>query len=257
MAGPALADAGDTAKAAQLRDSLAQERLAAAEDRAGALLRCGREQEAAAELPGLVAEHPLRERLTGLLMLALYRTGGQGDALAAYQKARGTLVSELGIEPGDELQQLHRRILASDPGLLPAAAPAAITSTPAAPPGRDSGAEGQDELGAGHVAVPRPREPAASFRYGRQRRGPARPHQLPAVVPRQLPAVAPHFTGREAELAGLDSLLDDAAGDGAAVVILAVGGMAGVGKTALAVRWAHRVADRFPDGQLYVNLQGF
>jgi DNA-binding SARP family transcriptional activator/tetratricopeptide (TPR) repeat protein len=255
--GPALADAADTPKASQLKDSLAQERLAAAEDRIGALLRCGREQEAASELPGLVAEHPLRERLTGLLMLALYRTGCQGDALAAYQQVRGTLVTELGIEPGDELQHLHRRILASDPGLLPVAAPVAITYARVRSLDRDSGAERQDESGAGHVAVPRTEEPATTFRHGSQRCVSARPHQLPAVVPRQLPAVAAHFTGREAELARLDSLLDGAAGDGAAVVMSAVGGMAGVGKTALAVRWAHRVADRFPDGQLYVNLQGF
>ena len=271
--GPALADAADTAKAAQLRDSLAQERLAAAEDRIGALLRCGRAQEAAAELPGLVAEHPLRERAAGLLMLALYRTGCQGDALAAYQQVRGMLVTELGIEPGDELQHLHRRILASDPGLLPAAAPVAITSAGVGPPDRDPGAGCQDGSGAGQVAVLRPREPATTFRHGSQRRGSVRPRQLPAVAPRQLPAVAPrqlpavaprqlpavapHFTGREAELAELDAVLGAAAGDGAAVVISAVGGMAGVGKTALAVRWAHRVADRFPGGQLYVNLQGF
>jgi DNA-binding SARP family transcriptional activator/tetratricopeptide (TPR) repeat protein len=76
------------------------------------------------------------------------------------------------------------------------------------------------------------------------------------VVPRQLPAVAPHFAGREAALAELDSLLLGGP-DGAVTVITAVGGMAGVGKTALATRWAHRVADRFPDGQLYVNLRGF
>ena len=105
------------------------------------------------------------------------------------------------------------------------------------------------------MAVPRPEEPATTFRHGSQRRVSARPHQLPAVVPRQLPAVAPHFTGREAELAGLDSLLDGVAGM-VRRAISAVGGMAGVGKTALAVHWAHLVAGRFPDGQLYVDLRG-
>jgi tetratricopeptide (TPR) repeat protein/transcriptional regulator with XRE-family HTH domain len=78
-----------------------------------------------------------------------------------------------------------------------------------------------------------------------------------AAVPRQLPAVAAGFTGRVAELAVLDGLLDQAAGCGGPVVISAIGGTAGVGKTALATYWAHRVAGRFPDGQLYVNLRGF
>jgi tetratricopeptide (TPR) repeat protein len=75
--------------------------------------------------------------------------------------------------------------------------------------------------------------------------------------PAQLPADVPGFTGREAELAMLDAALAGAGGPPTAVVISAVSGTAGVGKTALAVHWAHRVADRFPDGQLYVNLRGF
>ena len=82
------------------------------------------------------------------------------------------------------------------------------------------------------------------------------------VVPRQLPAGAAFFAGREAELKQLDALLGQAAGGGpdepaGAVVISAVAGMAGVGKTALAVHWARNVAARFPDGQLYVNLRGY
>ncbi|MEV4706138.1 tetratricopeptide repeat protein [Actinoplanes sp. NPDC049316] len=77
-----------------------------------------------------------------------------------------------------------------------------------------------------------------------------------AAVPRQLPAATRHFAGRIAELAELDGLLDDASTTNA-VIIWAIGGTAGVGKTALAVYWAHRVADRFPDGQLYINLRGF
>ena len=78
------------------------------------------------------------------------------------------------------------------------------------------------------------------------------------VVPRHLPAAVRQFTGREDELAALTDLLDQAGTSGMpAVVISAIGGMAGVGKTALAVHWAHRVTERFPDGQLYVNLHGF
>jgi tetratricopeptide (TPR) repeat protein/DNA-binding XRE family transcriptional regulator len=75
------------------------------------------------------------------------------------------------------------------------------------------------------------------------------------VVPRELPAPVGHFTGRAAELDELSGLM--AGGGGRALVICAVGGTAGVGKTALAVQWAHQVAGRFPDGQLYVNLRGY
>src|SRR6185312_382964 len=81
------------------------------------------------------------------------------------------------------------------------------------------------------------------------------------TVPRQLPTRVPYFAGRAGELAQLDGVLDAAASDQAAgatgVVISAIGGTAGVGKTALALHWAHRVAHRFPDGQLYANLRGF
>jgi tetratricopeptide (TPR) repeat protein len=83
------------------------------------------------------------------------------------------------------------------------------------------------------------------------------PAAAAVVVPRQLPAGVGHFTGRESELKLLDELLGSPARSGGAVVVTAVRGMAGVGKTALAVHWARTVADRFPDGQLYVNLRGF
>lgn len=78
-------------------------------------------------------------------------------------------------------------------------------------------------------------------------------------VPRQLPASVPHFTGRAAELEALTEILDEAISDSlpGALVISAIGGTAGIGKTALALRWAHQVAGRFPDGQLHVNLRGF
>ena len=78
-----------------------------------------------------------------------------------------------------------------------------------------------------------------------------------ALVPRQLPLATRHFVGRRAELESLTRLLDQATGTPGALVISAIAGTAGVGKTALAVHWAHQIADRFPDGQLYVNLRGF
>jgi predicted ATPase/DNA-binding SARP family transcriptional activator len=92
-------------------------RLAAHEDRIDADLALGRHGQLVGELEGLVAEHPLRERLRGQLMLALYRSGRQADALAVYQRARRTLFDELGIEPGESLRRLERAILAHDPSL--------------------------------------------------------------------------------------------------------------------------------------------
>jgi hypothetical protein len=76
------------------------------------------------------------------------------------------------------------------------------------------------------------------------------------MVPRQLPGSVRHFVGRASELTAL-SCLRDGVGTGSATIISAVGGMAGVGKTALAMHWAHQVAGEFPDGQLYVNLRGY
>ena len=92
-------------------------RLAALELRIDAELALGHHRRLAAELQELVAEHPLRERLWGQLMLALYHDGRQADALAAYSIARTRLVEEIGIEPGPPLQELQRRILAQDPAL--------------------------------------------------------------------------------------------------------------------------------------------
>jgi tetratricopeptide (TPR) repeat protein len=79
----------------------------------------------------------------------------------------------------------------------------------------------------------------------------------PTVVPRQLPAVPRNFAGREAELSALDRIADEASEPGGAVVVSAIGGTAGIGKTTLAVYWARAAADRFPDGHLYVNLRGY
>ncbi len=92
--------------------------LAALEARIEADLQLGRHAALAGELDSLVSAHPLRERLRGQQMLALYRSGRQADALAAYRNARETLVEELGLEPSEELQQLQKRILAHDPRLL-------------------------------------------------------------------------------------------------------------------------------------------
>ncbi len=108
--GPSL-----SAEAARL-DEL---RLAAFEDRIEAELLLGRHARVAGELEALVLRHPVRERLRRLLMLALYGSGRQADALAAYQDARRTLVEQLGIEPGEQLRELERQILRHDDDLAP------------------------------------------------------------------------------------------------------------------------------------------
>ena len=110
--------------------------LVAIESRAGADLGLGRHGELAGELEALCREHPLRERLWELLILALYRSGRQAEALRAYTEIRDRLAGELGIDPGPALRELQARILAQDPSLAPASpAPAQVAASPKAAAG--------------------------------------------------------------------------------------------------------------------------
>jgi hypothetical protein len=196
-------------------DRLDESRISVLEERIELDLAIGVHADLIAELRDLVARHPLRERLYGLLMLALYRVGRQADALTVFRDARRHLDDELGVEPGAALQQLHQQILAADPQL---AAPA------------------PDEV-IGEVGA---------------MSGTRRP------LPVQLPHQIPDFPGRHAEIDRLDALVTGPRESiGTSVVITSIAGTAGVGKTALAVHWAHRISEEFPDGQLYVNLRGF
>lgn len=115
--GPALADVADEGVLRHAAARLDELRLVALERRMEADLACGRHTELVGELDALANEYPLRERPRALQMLALYRCGRQADALAAYRAARATLVDQLGIEPGAELQELERAILQHDPAL--------------------------------------------------------------------------------------------------------------------------------------------
>ena len=115
--GPALADVRYETFAQAEIGRLEELRLVATEDRVEAELGLGRQERLVGELEALVAEHPLRERLRGLLMLALYRSGRQADALDAYRAAREALVDELGLEPGPELRELEQAILRQDESL--------------------------------------------------------------------------------------------------------------------------------------------
>jgi DNA-binding SARP family transcriptional activator len=118
--GPPLLDVAYESFAAQSATRLEELRLVAREDLAEAELELGATDALVPELEALVAEHPLRERLWGLLMLALYRAGRQADALQAYQDARRALVSELGLEPGPQLRELHGAIIRQEADLVPA-----------------------------------------------------------------------------------------------------------------------------------------
>ncbi|MEU5878703.1 BTAD domain-containing putative transcriptional regulator [Spirillospora sp. NPDC047279] len=187
-------------------------------------LNAGQDADIVTELGELGEEHPLRERLVGQLMLALHRCGRTAAALEVYQRVKRRLADELGIDPGVELQRRQLAILRDEPGIRPH-----VPTVPADPmPG-----------GVSHPPAATPVVPSPPVAH-------------PAPVPHQLPAESALFTGRARELAELD-----AAGDGAAVTIKVIDGMAGAGKTALAIRAAHRLAHRYPDGQLFLDLHGF
>ena len=132
--GPPLADFQYESFARNEIGRLQELRLVALEQRLEADLALGRGAEVVGELEALVRDHPLRERPRGLLMLALYRSGRQADALAAYQDARTTLVDELGLDPSESLQQLEKAILVHDPTLTPAPSrPPVATAAPELP----------------------------------------------------------------------------------------------------------------------------
>jgi DNA-binding SARP family transcriptional activator len=126
---PALAEFAQQRFAQTEIARLEELRLACLEERLDADLAEGRQAELVGELEALVRENPLRERLRELLLVALYRSGRQAEALAAYQEARAALVDELGIEPGKALRELHQAILRQDPALDPSPADAPATES--------------------------------------------------------------------------------------------------------------------------------
>ncbi|MET9570500.1 BTAD domain-containing putative transcriptional regulator [Streptomyces virginiae] len=243
--GPLLSDTphGPVLEGAAVR--LAEARTTALDERIRAELHLGLHRELVAELQELVAEHRMHEEFHTHLMVALYRCGRQAEALRVFTTLRRTLVEELGIEPGPSSTRLQRRILEGDPALTRAGGRAAG-------PGPGGGTT------AGTTAVTAGRQAGAARDPGHDR--------LPAAVadsgagagaagwssaPGALPAADPCFTGRTDELNQLERMLRSAPAGGC----VAVTGMPGAGKTALAVEAAHRVADAFPDGRLYLDLR--
>ncbi|MFJ4201517.1 BTAD domain-containing putative transcriptional regulator [Streptomyces sviceus] len=226
------------------------------------------------ELSALAAEHPLRESYHRQLMLALHRTGRQAEALAVHRDLRTRLVEELGVEPGPAVREAHVEVLRGGDGGGRADADRAGQTDRTATTGRpakavDFGAVSERSRSADPGALradatredaPQGRPPALpTAPQGRPPSPPAADPSLPdpeapLLLPRpaQLPPPPGHFTGRVTTRNDLRRALTPDGGPAVGVV----SGMAGVGKSALALHVAHELRERFPDGQLYVNLQG-
>ncbi|MEU7103061.1 BTAD domain-containing putative transcriptional regulator [Streptomyces longwoodensis] len=214
---------------------LDEERLTAVETYLQLELDLGRHHQLVGEISRLVHENPLRERLRGHLMLALYRSGRQAEALEAYRTARALLLEELGLEPGEELKRLESAILTGDASLSAGAETAEAARRPAGP-SRPEGREPQEEAESG--------ADAASAAPSRDR------------VPHQLPADTADFVGDDGLIGTVTSLLAEG-GTRSAVGIAVIIGKPGIGKSTFATHVAHRLsAEHFPDGQLYCDLRG-
>lgn len=194
------------------RTYLERLRLTAMETYTSWQIDLGRHAEVIVELTRGVQADPLHEGISARLMLALYRSGEQAEALAVYRAIRCRLVEEIGVEPGSRLQLLHRQILTADPAL-----------------DHPARAEHAAALAVSRTAPSRPR-------------------------PAQLPADVPDFAGRPEQMSRLLAILRSQPDRAPAVA--AIGGMPGAGKSTLAVHAAHQLRERFPDGQLHIDLGG-
>ncbi|WP_406301649.1 tetratricopeptide repeat protein [Streptomyces sp. NBC_00885] len=205
--------------AAQLDES----RLEAVETCMRLELELGRHEHLVGELQQLVANHPLRERLRGHLMVALHRSGRQAEALDAYHQGRAMLTEELGLDPGRELRDLAQAILTDDADLAVAelAEPRSLVATPLF--------EAVQE----RIAEPDP-----------------------VVTPRQLPADIGDLVADDTIVSAVCDAVTEGQEKRLLNVVLVLGGP-GVGKSTLAKHVAHRLAtEYFPDGQLYCDLRG-
>lgn len=213
-----LSDVPSDSLQREVASQLAEEKLFVVERRLDIELAAGRTREVVSELVRLTKEHPWHEPFWEQLIVALYRSERLADALDTYQTVQRLFRDELGVEPGERLQRLQQDILSG-------AGPAGFV-------------------------------PAADDRSVTGSARPTRSGSDPVLAPAQtqLPPGVRGFVDRP-EVAELVSWARDA--DETAVPIMIVGGMPGVGKTALALHVAHRLHERYPDGRLYLDLRGF
>ncbi|MCO8305591.1 BTAD domain-containing putative transcriptional regulator [Streptomyces sp. RKCA744] len=235
--GPALTGTVASPPFAAAAHALEERRLSAVEALARAHEGLGEHEQAVRVLHPAAVANPLREGLIAALMLALYRSGRQSDAIAWFHRTRQLLDDDLGVDPGQRLSAAYQEILR--------AAPTA------------DGPQGGPESGGQPGVQQAPSAPSHQ---------PSAAASAPAPVPELLPRPPAGFHGRVAELAELSRLAlgTDAAGQGGAAGgypqeggIALLTGPAGVGKTGLAVHWGHAHATAFPDGRLFADLRGF
>ncbi|MFY1638248.1 AfsR/SARP family transcriptional regulator [Solwaraspora sp. WMMB335] len=209
-----------------------EERLAAVETYLELEVELGHHHQLVGEIGRLVHEYPLRERLRGQLMLALYRSGRQAEALESYRSGRELLMRELGLEPGEDLRRLEMAIHSGDAALLPGSDATPVhVSVSTAPAAADSNAD----------------QPARVPTTAGHR----------VEIPRQLPADTADFVGRHDLVAAAEAVLTGSEMAHRPVGVVVIVGMPGVGKSTLAQHIAHRLGhDQFPGGQLYCDLRG-
>ncbi|MFJ8156274.1 BTAD domain-containing putative transcriptional regulator [Streptomyces sp. NPDC094468] len=218
---------------ARVAEHIDEERLAATESFIELELSLGRHHQLTAEIARLVGDNPLRERFRGQLMLALYRSGRQAEALESYREGRALLMDELGLQPGEDLRRLEQAVLTEDPSLRLERTPAADLRGTGQPPGAPAPDLGPDAV---------PDEDGHTL---------AR-----AAVPRQLPVDTADFVGHGQLVAEAEGVLTNTSPDRAPGIVV-VTGRSGIGKSTFAARVAHRLAEsHFPDGQLYCQLRG-